>query len=78
MTAALTGRETETLRLVARGLSDQESAARLTVSTETVKTHVGNVLARLGVGNRTQAVVLAFGTGVADPGARFDPGPPTR
>ncbi|THA63869.1 response regulator transcription factor [Streptomyces sp. A0958] len=75
--AALTGRETETLRLMARGLSNQEIAARLVVSLETVKTHVGNVLAKLGVGNRTQAVVLAFETGVADPGARFDPDQPT-
>ncbi len=68
LTTALTGRETETLRLMARGLSNQDIAARLVVSLETVKTHVGNVLAKLGVGNRTQAVVLAFETGVADPG----------
>ncbi|MFJ5104174.1 response regulator [Streptomyces sp. NPDC088554] len=77
VTAALTGRETETLRLMARGLSNQEIAARLVVSLETVKTHVGNVLAKLGVGNRTQAVVLAFEAGVADPGARSDPDQPT-
>ncbi|WP_330342521.1 response regulator transcription factor [Streptomyces sp. NBC_00557] len=68
VTAALTARETETLRLMARGLSNQEIAARLFVSPETVKTHVGNVLAKLGAGNRTQAVVMAFETGVADPG----------
>ncbi|MFH9821052.1 response regulator [Streptomyces sp. NPDC017230] len=66
--AALTGRETETLRLMARGLSNQDIAAQLVLSLETVKTHVGNVLAKLGVGNRTQAVVLAFETGVVDPG----------
>ncbi|WP_328383916.1 response regulator transcription factor [Streptomyces sp. NBC_00400] len=74
VTTALTGRETETLRLMARGLSNQDIAARLVVSLETVKTHVGNVLAKLGVGNRTQAVVLAFETGVADPTGVGDPG----
>ncbi|MCW7983977.1 response regulator transcription factor [Streptomyces sp. WAC01526] len=76
VTAALTGRETETLRLMARGLSNQEIAAQLVVSLETVKTHVGNVLAKLGVGNRTQAVVLAFESGVAELGARTDPRQP--
>ena len=65
---ALTDRETETLRLMARGLSNQEIAARLVVSLETVKTHVGNVLTKMAVGNRTQAVVLAFESGMADPG----------
>ncbi|GAA3959058.1 response regulator transcription factor [Streptomyces marokkonensis] len=68
VTAALTGRETETLRLMARGLSNQDIAVQLVLSLETVKTHVGNVLSKLGVGNRTQAVVRAFETGVADPG----------
>ncbi|MGW1128046.1 response regulator [Streptomyces sp. NPDC002526] len=65
LTAALTKRETEILRLMARGLSNQEIATRLVVSLETVKTHVGNVLVKLRVRNRTQAVVLAFETGIA-------------
>ncbi|WP_432013199.1 response regulator [Streptomyces cucumeris] len=63
--AALTRRETEILRQMARGLSNQEIADELTVSLETVKTHVGNVLAKLGAGNRTQAVILAFQAGLA-------------
>ncbi|WP_432036066.1 response regulator [Streptomyces cucumeris] len=63
--AALTRRETEILRQMARGLSNQEIADELTVSLETVKTHVGNVLAKLGTGNRTQAVILAFQAGLA-------------
>ncbi|MFF4950670.1 response regulator [Streptomyces chattanoogensis] len=67
--AALTQRETDILRLMAKGLTNQEISAELIVSLETVKTHVGNVLAKLGAHNRTQAVILAYETGLVGPGA---------
>ncbi|TVL87433.1 hypothetical protein CD790_33480 [Streptomyces sp. SAJ15] len=67
--AVLTGRETEILRLMAKGLSNQEAARQLRVSLETVKTHVGNALTKLGANNRTQAVVLAYDAGLVGPGA---------
>ncbi|TJZ44525.1 response regulator transcription factor [Streptomyces piniterrae] len=66
--AALTGRETEILRLMAKGQSNQEAATQLRLSLETVKTHVGNVLAKLGANNRTQAVVLAYEAGLVGSG----------
>ncbi|MFJ9522110.1 response regulator [Kitasatospora sp. NPDC101801] len=66
--AALTGREEEVLRLMATGLSNLEIAGSLTVSQETVKTHVGNVLTKLGAQNRTHAVVLAYESGLVVPG----------
>ncbi|MEU3352282.1 response regulator transcription factor [Streptomyces sp. NPDC037389] len=66
--AALTGREEEVLRLMATGLSNPEIADSLTVSLETVKTHVGNVLTKLGAQNRTHAVVIAYESGLVVPG----------
>ncbi|MFE5714568.1 response regulator [Streptomyces sp. NPDC056501] len=66
--AALTAREEEVLRLMATGLSNPEIAESLTVSLETVKTHVGNVLTKLGAQNRTHAVVIAYESGLVVPG----------
>ncbi|MFE6055201.1 response regulator [Kitasatospora sp. NPDC056446] len=66
--AALTGREEGVLRLMATGQSNPEIAESLAVSLETVKTHVGNVLTKLGAQNRTHAVVIAYETGLVVPG----------
>lgn len=60
---ALTDREEEVLRLVAQGATNAEIAAALFVTVETVKTHVSNVLAKLGVRDRLQAVIEAYETG---------------
>jgi DNA-binding NarL/FixJ family response regulator len=66
--AELTERELEVLRLLTRGMSNVEIGQQLFLSEATVKTHVTRVLGKLGVRDRVQAVVLAYESGLVQPG----------
>jgi DNA-binding NarL/FixJ family response regulator len=64
----LTPRENEIFRLLAKGLSNQEIGHRLYIADQTTKTHVGRILAKLGLRDRAQAIVLAYESGIVRPG----------
>jgi len=67
--AELTPRELEVLRLVARGLSNADIARELVVGDATVKTHVARIFSKLDLHDRAQAVVLAYESGLVEPGS---------
>ncbi len=67
--AALTSREVEVLKLIARGLTNADIAERLYISEATVKTHLNRTMSKLGLDSRAQAVVVAYETGLVTPGA---------
>jgi len=72
--AELTAREREVLAEVGSGLSNTEIAALLHISEATVKTHVGHIMAKLGLRDRIQVVVYAYETGLIAPQSRAHPG----